>query len=64
MRNCEKRTPDEQAFAEVVSRYLWERYEMKLPEAPGYVTQNILDLINEAGLTITKTSGERNAENA
>lgn len=64
MRNSEKRTPDEQAFATVVSSYLWSRYEMLLPEAPGYITQNILDLINEAGLTITKTSGERNAENA
>ena len=64
MRNSEKRTPDEEAFATVVSSYLWNRYEMLLPEAPGYITQNILDLINEAGLTITKTSGERNAENA
>lgn len=64
MRNCEKRTPDEDAFAQIVSSYLWQRYEMKLPEAPGYVTQNILDLINEAGLTITTIKGERNAENA
>lgn len=64
MRNSQKRTPDEDAFAALVSSYLWGRYEMLLPEAPGYITQNILDLINEAGLTITKTSGERNAENA
>ena len=52
------RTPDEKAFAKVVSVYLWKRYEMALPESPGYVTQNILDVINDAGLTIQTIKGE------
>lgn len=59
-----QRTSEEETFAKVVSSYLWSRYEFSLPEAPGYITQNILDLINKAGLTITTIKGDTNEQDA
>lgn len=43
--------------AKVMSSYLWNRYEYLLPEAPGYVTQLLLQQLEASGLEIT-TKGE------
>lgn len=43
--------------ARVMSSFLWKRYEMALPEAPGYVTQLLLKELDQAGLEIVPKGG-------
>lgn len=49
--------------AKVMSSYLWNRYEYLLPEAPGHVTQLLLQQLEASGLEITY-KGETNGKDA
>lgn len=36
----------------LIASYLWKRYEMSLPESPGYVAAQLIGLLKDNGYAI------------